>query len=89
VRAVWLARCTLDLGPRGFAPMGPSLLSNKIGGLSVNIPNIVPMHCATECLPSAPGAIILERGTDRAMAHTPLRDQEGRQPAAAWRPSAQ
>ena len=30
------------LGPRDFPPVGPILLSNKIGGLSVNIPIIVP-----------------------------------------------
>jgi hypothetical protein len=81
VRAV--RPCMRDFGPGGFAPVGPSF-EQQIGGLSVNIPIMVPMRCATECLPSAPGAIILERGTDHVMAT--LRDQEGRQSATLGGP---
>ena len=45
----------------------------------MNIPMIVPGAFCDLCPPPAPGAIIIMRGTDHAMAPYPLRDQEGRQ----------
>jgi hypothetical protein len=45
----------------------------------VDIPITVPDAFCDLCPVPAPGAIIIERGTDHAMAPYPLRDQEGRQ----------
>jgi hypothetical protein len=46
----------------------------------VNIPIIVPGRILrSTSVTGRPGAIIIVRGTDNAMAPYPLRDQEGRQ----------